>query len=235
MTSFGGKLYAWLANQLMEWNPNGGSSRQGWRATGIEGQEAFDATVAGNWLILSMRATNGSGQLWAYDGTGWWLIESGLVRAWPVSLAGAARFDLLGFRHGSTTYDLYRLSPRDSTNNAYRSAGAYRTSLLDAARPDNDKVWRSIDAVFATPEARGNLASTDPIGLEVRYSIDGGATWISHISTTVNGPPIPVFGTWRSDSSSTPHQPLSAGRDSLVKRCRLVSHPDQYCHCLRSC
>ncbi len=190
LVSFGGKLYAWLANQLMEWNPNSGASRQGWRSTGIEGRESFDATVAGNWLIVSIRALNGSGQLWAYDGTGWWLMESGIVRAWPISLAGTARSDLLAFRHGSTTYDIYRLSPRDATNNALRSSGAWRTSLLDAGRPESPKIWRSVQATFATPEQRGNPVSTDPVTVEIRYSIDGGATWTSHVSMTISGPPM---------------------------------------------
>jgi hypothetical protein len=36
LLSYGGKLYTWLANGVMEWNPAG--DRQGWRATGIEGR-----------------------------------------------------------------------------------------------------------------------------------------------------------------------------------------------------
>jgi hypothetical protein len=187
MISFGGKLYAWLANALMEWNPNTGSNRQGWRSVGIEGVACFGATVAGGWLIVSLRTAQGTGQLWAYDGTGWWLIENGTFRIWPVSIAGAGTFDLLAFRHASPTYDRYRLVHRDAVATAYRSAGAWRTSLLDASIPNEVKVWRSIQAFFAVPEDRGNTGSTDFVDLEIRYSTDGGKTWTSHVTDSVGG------------------------------------------------
>ena len=187
LISFGGKLYAWLGNQLLEWNPPSGGSRQGWRSVGLEGREIHGATVSGQWLIVSIRAFDGSGQVWAFDGSGWWMIESGIVRLWPVSLAGAGSFDLLGFRDGSATYDLYRLVHRDTTSNAYRSAGAWRTSLLDLQQPDELKAWRSLQAFFATPQDRGNISSADYVTLEIRYSTDGGRTWTSHTTDSVGG------------------------------------------------
>ena len=162
LISFGGKLYTWLANQVMEWNPNAGATRQGWRSIGVEGVVSYGATVAGPYLIVSLRNRAGSGQLWAYDGSGWWLIEQGAVRIWPVSLAGAGSYDLLGFRSSSTTYDLYRLVHRDVVAHAYRSQGSYRTSLLDAGAPNEIKAWRSIRAVV-----RGAGGSRQP-GLD-RY------------------------------------------------------------------
>jgi hypothetical protein len=185
LISFGGKLYTWLANQAMEWNPNAGATRQGWRAVGLEGVVSYGATVAGPYLIVALRNRAGSGQLWAYDGSGWWLIEQGAVRIWPVSLAGAGSYDLLGFRSASTTYDLYRLVHRDVVAHAYRSQGSYRTSLLDGGVPNEVKAWRSIRASFATPEDRGNQASTDTVTLTLRYSLDGGATWVDAATTTV--------------------------------------------------
>ena len=185
LISFGGKLYTWLANQVMEWNPNAGATRQGWRSIGAEGVVSYGATVAGPYLIVSLRNRAGSGQLWAYDGSGWWLIEQGAVRIWPVALAGAGSYDLLGFRSASTTYDLYRLVHRDTVAHAYRSQGSYRTSLIDAGAPGDIKAWRSIRAAFATPEDRGNQASADTVALTLRYSIDGGKTWTDAASTTV--------------------------------------------------
>ena len=184
LISFGGKLYTWLANQVMEWNPNAGATRQGWRSIGVEGVVSYGATVAGPYLIVSLRNRAGSGQLWAYDGSGWWLIEQGAVRIWPVSLAGAGSYDLLGFRSSSTTYDLYRLVHRDVVAHAYRSQGSYRTSLLDAGAPNEIKAWRSIRAVFAAPEDRGNQASTDTVTLTLRYSVDGGTTWVDAATAT---------------------------------------------------
>lgn len=185
LISFGGKLYTWFANQVMEWNPNAGATRQGWRAVGLEGVVSYGATVAGPYLIVSLRNRAGTGQLWAYDGSGWWLIEQGAVRIWPVALAGAGTYDLLGFRSASTTYDLYRLVHRDAVSHAYRSQGSYRTSLLDAGAPNEIKAWRSIRASFATPEDRGNQASTDIVTLTLRYSVDGGKTWIDAAMATV--------------------------------------------------
>jgi hypothetical protein len=185
LVSYGGKLYTWLSHQVMEWNPNAGASRQGWRSVGVEGVVCHGATVAGPYLIVSLRNRAGTGQLWAYDGSGWWLIEQGAVRIWPVALAGAGGYDLLGFRSASTTYDLYRLVHRDVVAHAYRSQGSYRTSLLDAGAPDERKAWRSIRATFAAPEDRGNQGSADTLTLTLRYSTDGGRSWIDVASTTV--------------------------------------------------
>jgi hypothetical protein len=193
LISYGGKLYTWLANQVMEWNPNAGASRQGWRAVGVEGTVCYGATVAGPYLIVSLRNRAGSGQLWAYDGTGWWLIEEGAVRVWPVSLAGAGGYDLLGFRASSTMYDLYRLVHRDAAAHSYRSQGSYRTSLLDAGAPNEGKAWRAIRALFASPEPRGNQASADSLTLTLRYSTDGGATWTDAATTVVANPATRVL------------------------------------------
>lgn len=188
LTSYGGKLYTWLAGQVMEWNPNGGASKQGWRATGIEGRDCFGGVVAGDRLIVAVKHRNGSGELWSYDGTGWWLIETGSLRFWPVYLAGAGNLDLLAFRSGSTTYDLYRLIYRDSANPNFRSSGSYKTSLIDAGAREQAKAWRAIGVSFATPEDRGNTASADSVTVTISYSVDGGATFVTHGGATLNDP-----------------------------------------------
>lgn len=188
LASYGGKLYTWLAGQVMEWNPNGGASKQGWRSTGIEGRDCFGGVVAGDRLIVSSRNRQGDGELWSYDGSGWWLIETGNPRLWPAYLAGAGTLDLLAFRSGSTTYDLYRLLPRDATTNAFRASGTYKTSLIDGGERDIVKAWRSVGVSFATPEQRGNPSSTDPVTISVAYSIDGGASFIAHQALTLSDP-----------------------------------------------
>lgn len=177
----------WKIPFFQIWNPNSGSTRQGWRSIGVEGRSCYGVTVSGSWLIVSIRVFDGQGQLWAYDGSGWWLIEAGTLRIWPVSLAGAGGFDLLGFRDASTTYDLYRLVHRDPASPAWRSRGSYRTSLLHADHPDETKIWRSISASFASPEQRGNSASTDFVDLTIQYSVDGGETWIDAATNSVGG------------------------------------------------
>lgn len=188
LVSCGGRLYTWLAGQVMEWNPNGGSSRQGWRATGIAGRDCFGAATAGDRLVVAVRNRQGSGEVWAFDGSGWWLIETGSLRLWPVFLSGAGSLDLLAFRNGSTTCDLYRLVYRDATNHNFRASGSYKTSLIDAGERDKRKAWRKIGASFASPEVRGNESSADSVTLTLSYSIDGGATFTDLVVSTVTDP-----------------------------------------------
>jgi hypothetical protein len=120
LVSYGGRLYTWLAGRVMEYNPNAGSSRQGWRETGLEGRNCYGATVAGGMLVVAVVNRSGISQLWAWDGSGWWLIRAGAspVSCWPVYLAGAGNLDLLAFRDGATTYDLYGMVYRDATNHS---------------------------------------------------------------------------------------------------------------------
>lgn len=177
MQSYGGKLYTWVGNQVMEYNPNSGASRQGWRPTGIEGIECWGATVTAGYLIVALRAHTQDHQVWAYDGSGWWMIETGVRRMWPSGLGGVSDLDLIAFRDNSTTYDLYRLRYRNSARTHYRSQGSYKTSLLHAGDPAAEKAWTAARASFATPEQRGNEGSLDTVNVYVRYSIDGGATW----------------------------------------------------------
>ncbi len=192
LTSFGGKLYTWLAGQVMEWNPNGGSSKQGWRATGLEGLDCFGGVVAGDKLIVCITTRQGISQTWAFDGTGWWLMNERGTQAscWPLFVAGAGTRDLLVFRSGSTsiTYDLVRLVYRDAVNHNFRSSGEYRTSLIDGGERGKGKAWRAIGASFATTEDRGNTASTDPVTVTVSYSTDGGTTFTTLITATPNDP-----------------------------------------------
>lgn len=186
LLSYGGKLFTWLAGQVMEWNPNTGASKQGWRATGIEGRACYGAAVAGDRLVVAIAARNGLSQVWTFDGTGWWMIDesSSQQRCWPAALGGAGARDLVYFRDGSTsvTYDLCRLVYRDVTLHNYGSSGSYKTALIDAGERDRVKAWRMIGVSFATPEDRGNIASTDEVTITVSYSIDGGATFLPHIT-----------------------------------------------------
>jgi hypothetical protein len=197
LCSFGGKLYTWLAGSAVEWNPNAGASKQGWRATGLDGRACFGGTVAGNMLVVSVQSHTGSFQLWAFDGTGWWLMrETDTVPwVWPVALAGAGSFDLLGFRNGDTgvTYDLVRMTARGPSAPAYAASGRFTTSLLDAGERDAPKSWHAVGATFAAPETRGNPASTDPVTLSLDWSIDAGETWTSAASLVASDPTQRAF------------------------------------------
>jgi hypothetical protein len=103
-------------------------------------------------------------------------------------VGGCGTYDLLAFRDGSSsvTYDLYRLTNKSASAPDLRDAGEYRTSLLDAGEPDKLKAWRKVGATFAAPEIRGNGASTDAVVVTLSYSIDGGLSWTTAASQTVN-------------------------------------------------
>jgi hypothetical protein len=192
LLSYGGKLYTWLANQVMEWNPHG--DRAGWRASGLDGRSCHGATVAGNMLVVCITSRSGRSETWAFDGSGWWLmlVSTSQTRVWPVHVAGAGNIDLVTFRNGSSsvTYDLYRMVYRHDSATNYAASGSYKTSLLDAGERDKVKAWRRIGATFTSPEIRGNAASTDPITLDLSYSVDGGQTFTSAVSTIVGDPSI---------------------------------------------
>jgi hypothetical protein len=199
LVSFGGRLYTWLAGEVVEWNPNAGSNRQGWKSTGIDGIACFGATVAGNMLIVCLSSRLDQPQIWAFDGTGWWLITQGSAgstcRIWPVALAGAGAMDLIVFTDGNAavTYALFRLVYRDAANNNYGAAGSYTTSMLDAGERDKPKAWRKIGAVFAAPQIRGNNASVDPVTVTLSYSINGGGTFVTAAAMTLPDPQTRAF------------------------------------------
>lgn len=194
LLSFGGKLYTWLGNQVQEWNPN--DNKQGWRATGVEGQSCYGATVAGGYLIVALTTRPGNSEVWAFDGSGWWLMQRDASTArtfcWPVSTGGAGYRDVLVFRGGDASfdYDVYRLIWRDGANASYRDDAAgsqWVSSMLDAGERDKSKAWRKIGATFAAPEQRGKATSADPVTVKLSYSLDGGQAWTVAASATLAG------------------------------------------------
>ncbi len=194
LVSYRGRLYTWLSGQVMEFNPNTGSNKQGWVPTPIEGRACYGGCVAGGRLIVCMVSNQGAFQVWAFDGAGWWLIRhvTSSARCWPAWLAGCGTYDLLCFRDGSSsvTYDLFRLTNKSSSAPDLRDSGEYRTALLDAGEPDKLKAWRKVGATFAAPEIRGNTASTDAVTVTLSYSVDGGLTWTTAASQSVNDPTL---------------------------------------------
>ncbi|MDP9356581.1 MAG: hypothetical protein M3R02_15095 [Chloroflexota bacterium] len=193
LLGFGGKLYTWLNNQVVEYTADG--DRAGWRATGVEGKNCYGATVTGGMLVVSITTRLSDTETWAFDGSGWWLIHraalgTGATRIWPMATGGAGEWDLILFRDGSTavTYDLYRLVWRSAPFHTYAASGAYRTSLLDCGERDKPKAWRRVGATLASPEQRGNPASADAVTLTLAYSVDGGKTFTTAASVSVSDP-----------------------------------------------
>jgi hypothetical protein len=223
LCSFGGKLYTWLGGNAVEWNPNSGASRQGWRATGLDGRACFGGTVAGNMLVVATESHAGRFQLWAFDGTGWWLMRESEERAWvwPTALVGAGSFDLLAIRDGESgvIYDLFRMTGRGPAAPALAASGQFTTSLLDAGERGAEKSWRGIGAVFAVPEVRGNPASTDSVTLTLEWSIDCGATWTVAATAHISDPDervIELGGVLPNGGAVAPFLQIRVGFDSVV-------------------
>src|SRR5215213_3057898 len=139
----------------MEFNPSSGSNRQGLRTTGLEGRECYGATVAANMLVVAIVGRSGNSEVWAWDGSGWWMMRSippgNSVRCWPMFVAGVGNLDLLVFRDGAS-YDLYRMAYRDATDHNYNASGEWKSALLDAGERDKLKAWRKVGCSFAAPE-----------------------------------------------------------------------------------
>ena len=190
LLEYGGRLFTWLAGQVMVWEPN--EPRRGWRAAGLEGLRCHGATVAGNVLVVCCTSRSGATETWAFDGSGWWLLlrSVGQARVWPMPTGGAGGYDLAVFRDGSTgvTYDLFRLVWRSAALNSYPPTATYLTSLLDAGERDKPKAWRKLGATFAVPEERGNQASGDQVTLGLSYSIDGGASFVQVATAALSDP-----------------------------------------------
>ncbi|HEV3495354.1 MAG TPA: hypothetical protein VHA34_03270, partial [Actinomycetes bacterium] len=190
LLEYGGRLYTWLANQVMYWEPN--EPRQGWRAAGLEGRTCHGAAVAGNMLVVCCTTRTGASETWAFDGSGWWLLLRTVsqTRVWPMHTGGAGTYDLAVFRDGAAgvTYDLFRMVWRSATLHTYPATATYLTSLLDAGERDKPKAWRKLGATFAVPEARGNQASADPVTVALSFSIDGGKTFTQVASASPSDP-----------------------------------------------
>ncbi len=191
ITGYGGRLYAWVGKTVMEYNPSG--DRAGWRDTGLAGRGCYSGCVAAGYLIVCIESRDGMSEVWAWDGSGWWLLINQPISndrfCWPMPLAGVGGYDLMLFRQGTTEAHLIRLVWRDDTANTFPTGGqvAFITSMIDADERDKTKAWRKFGCVFAAPEKRGAAGSVNPVGVYLDYSLDGGGSWTNAAGQTVNG------------------------------------------------
>lgn len=194
LQSYGGRLYTWLFGQVMEWQPNTGSNRQGWRAIGLDGRNCYGATVTNGLLVVSILSNEGYYELWAWDGTGCWCMDRTNTAAyvWPANTSGAGNVDLLTFINNDADVDyyLYRLKPRSLLDPAYATSGNFDTALIDAGERDKLKAWRTIAAYFAMPEIKGNPSSSDTVTIRLHYSTDCGSTWTTAHTITPSDPTV---------------------------------------------
>jgi hypothetical protein len=188
---FGGRIYAWVAGEVMEDNPNG--DRAGWRSTGLSGKRCYGGCVAGGYVVVSIESWDDMNQLWGWDGSGWWKLDEKASAEtgnwiWPTPANNSGSWDLMVFRHGSDDYDLYRLQDRTAATHAIPSSRSHVvTPMIDASERDKSKAWRKVGAVFASSERIGNLASVEAVALYLDYSIDGGETWTIAASASCLG------------------------------------------------
>ncbi|MCC7022116.1 MAG: hypothetical protein IT338_04775 [Thermomicrobiales bacterium] len=177
LCSYRGRLYTWLAGRVAALDDAAGRGR--WERMGPEGVRCWGGTVVGDWLAVAIEGRYGGQELWGFNGDGWWLLarreSPGML--WPCVVGGAGNRDLLLFRDGSATYDLYRLIWRGASVHTYAVASSWTSSLLDAGDATREKCWRAIGSTFAQPASRGNAASADRITVTLEYSLDDGATW----------------------------------------------------------
>ncbi len=187
LASYRGRLFTWLGGRVAEWDGS-----DAWTKHGPEGIACYGGCVSGDWLVVAVRTRPAATwELWGFDGNGWWRLASrdtpGLI--WPGAVGGAGGRDVVVFRDGATTYDLYRLAYRSTSVSSYASTGQWVSPLLDAGDPSAVKQWLQIGASFAAPAQRGNPASSDGITVALDASTDCGVTWQSaaSLSTTLVG------------------------------------------------
>lgn len=186
MLGHNGKLYLWLGNEVHLFDKAKGE----FTPAGLRGRTALGACSVGRWLVVCLTsAATGLGELWGYDGRGWWRIDSEEVSGekirWPVGVNGAADdVDVLTGRGNITNqtglYQCYRRPNSAGLASSY----SVTSSLLDANDRDRAKGWRRVGAEFAWPDGRG---SADQVTVHVEYSTDGGAVWQSAAMVNVAG------------------------------------------------
>jgi hypothetical protein len=190
LVGFGGRLYTNIGHFIGEFKPDG--DRAGWRDTGLHFSKCFGAAVCAGYLVVTIESFDERYQVWAWDGSGWWMLfdkaNDGAPWCFPTSAGGIGGYDLILFTHGSTNYRMVRLVPRSKSLHTIPSSGiaSFVTPLIDANERDKDKAWRKIGCVFADPEP-SSLASADTVTLTLEYSVNGGQTWIAGTSQNLAG------------------------------------------------
>ena len=85
LLGYGGRLYTWLANRVVEWDPT--CRGRGWRQVGPEGKSCYGGCVAGGYLFVTLDNRDGEGETWVFDGAGWWRFHAAATptACWPTN------------------------------------------------------------------------------------------------------------------------------------------------------
>jgi hypothetical protein len=190
LVAFAGRLWTWVGGRIASWS---GAANGQWVWERLEGQACRGATVAGGYLVAAIVARDGSREIWATDGGGWWLIDRAASnqpeRLNPANLGGCGGFDVAVFRDGSVSYDRFRTARRSLSQQSYPSGGSanWVSALLDGERGEAVKTWEGVGARFAWPESRGDAGSADTVTISLDYSLDAGATWTQAATRMIAG------------------------------------------------
>lgn len=176
-----GKLYSWLGGQVVYYD----LTNDVWQAAGLTGQQTHGACAIGLWLIVGITSLLGVPELWGFDGHAWWLIETGTTYTNPLPVSGAAGvWDLYAGR-GTTSQQvaLWQLFPKAGAA-GLRSSWSLTTALMDAGIREQAKSWTSAGVELAWPDGRAGSGS---VTVTLESSSNGGASWSSVASGTING------------------------------------------------
>lgn len=177
-----GKLWTWAGKEVIYYD----TSTSSFTGTGLRGQGTLGACTVGAWLVIVVEdLVTGDPEMWAWDGRGWWQLEDGSTTySYPISIFGSCDdADMLSGRGVINNYaETWQFFAR-SGSPGYRSSVELVTALLDASERDLTKVWRRAGIEIATPDDR---ATSDQVTVELFYSADGGATWTSIDSATLD-------------------------------------------------
>lgn len=175
-----GSLWLWMGWEVHRYD----ATDRTFEPMGLRGRATLGAASVGRYLVVNIeRDLDGVGQLWVWDGRGWWLLDEGSFGS-PVAIYGVAGgADLLCGR-GTTDNQTALWQFFDRTNQpAYRQSMTLTSSLLDGGERDLEKVWRKVGAIFAWPDDRAGQA---PVSVAVSYSSDAGQTWTQAASDSLS-------------------------------------------------
>ena len=181
LVEFGGDLFTWYGGQVMRYHATGTGAAD-LAPTGLTAGYCRGLAVAGGYLVAAVVDTPqyGGGQLWAYDGHGWWCLArntgGGSPDYWaPMPTASYVQdADLIAFSKGQNTLHGFQLRSY-SAQPGLAPGGELITSLWHGRDPDQEKVWLRVGAEFVTPGRASSpgLPSFSPCTVALAYTLDG--------------------------------------------------------------
>src|SRR4029453_18918772 len=135
----------------------------------------FGATVVNNVLYVSLTppASTSTYELWAYNGSGWWRIESSATNTFDDP---AASGDGQLVVHQASSANAWAVDLEDKYSAATLiSPFEIVTPALDAQEPDRQKYWRRVGVELLRND--GQVVGTWDVALST--SVDAGQSWVS--------------------------------------------------------